>query len=220
MMDFEALAAPFPSDKISWRVGSTNKKSAQSDDDLRGIGLAYIDARDVMERLDEVCGPANWQDTYSHADKRVICNLSIRCDGEWITKANGAGDTQVEADKGAISDAFKRAAVQWGVGRYLYSIENAWVKINKYGRILDDQKSILNKAHEKAANLIEWGTPAERVMLKAYLHTLRNQCQTPDDVRRFREANSGMIAQFRVKARELVEESLEKVSDAVNAKAA
>lgn len=120
------LSAPFPRDQISWRA--QNLKS----DGTAALALAYIDARDVMDRLDEVCGPENWQDRYEFHGARTICNLSVRLDGEWITKADGAGDTDVEGEKGAISDALKRAAVKWGVGRYLYSLESPWVPCESY----------------------------------------------------------------------------------------
>jgi hypothetical protein len=81
----------------------------------------------VQDRLDAVCGPANWQDSYTETLKgRLLCTLTIRIDGEWISKSDGAGDTDVEGEKGAISDAIKRAGVKWGIGRYLYDIGNVW----------------------------------------------------------------------------------------------
>ncbi len=95
------------------------------------MALAYIDARDVMRRLDEVCGPDGWQDEYTETPKgRVICQIGICVNTEldkWVWKSDGAGDTDVEGDKGAISDAFKRAAVKWGIGRYLYDMPAPWV---------------------------------------------------------------------------------------------
>ncbi len=145
-VNLELLSAPFRGTQISWRVGATLK------DKSKGLPLAYIDARDVMERLDEVCGPANWQAKYSHAEKRVICEISVRIGDEWVTKANGAGDTDVEADKGAISDAFKRAAVLWGVGRYLYGLKAGWMPIQQQGRsytLTDNAKGQLVQLHEK-----------------------------------------------------------------------
>jgi len=57
-MDLKKLFDPFPPSQVSWRVGATNK------DKTKGIALAYIDARDVMDRLDDVCGPENWQVEY------------------------------------------------------------------------------------------------------------------------------------------------------------
>ena len=85
-----------------------------------GKTLHHIDARDVMFRLDSVIGPLNWQDSYAEVLGRVICTLKIRIGEEWISKSDGAGDTKIEGEKGGISDAFKRAAVKWGCGRYLY----------------------------------------------------------------------------------------------------
>jgi len=125
---FDKLSEPFPPDAISWRVGST------SQDKSKGLALAYLDARDVMDRLDLVCGPAGWQCRYSHANGKTVCDIGIKAGDEWIWKADGAGDTDVEAEKGALSDAFKRAAVRWGIGRYLYGLHSPWVELVPAGR--------------------------------------------------------------------------------------
>ena len=114
-----ALKRPFPERAISWRVGSVTKDGTQC------LPLAYIDARDVMKRLDEVF-PMSWQCRYTHAEGKTICEIGCKIDGEWIWRAGGAGDTDIEAEKGAISDAFKRAAVLWGIGQYLYDIKMEW----------------------------------------------------------------------------------------------
>jgi hypothetical protein len=50
----------------------------------------------------------------------------------WVRKSDGAGETQVEGEKGAISDALKRAAVKWGIGRYLYDLDSPWVPCETY----------------------------------------------------------------------------------------
>lgn len=121
-LDFNALRDPFDKADIHWRAQSVTKSGDKA------LALAYIDARNVMERLDAVVGPDNWQDTYEETAKgRVICTLSLRVNGQWISKADGAGNTDVEGDKGAVSDALKRAAVKWGIGRYLYSMPATWV---------------------------------------------------------------------------------------------
>lgn len=85
-----------------------------------GQQLAYVDARDVMKRLDDVMGSENWSDTYVPVDGGFICELSLRINGEWIKKSNGANNTKVEPIKGGLSGALKRAAVNFGIGRYLY----------------------------------------------------------------------------------------------------
>lgn len=121
------LSEHFPPHKVSWRVGSTNKEKT------KGMALAYIDARDVMQRLDDAVGPMDWQDHYEETPSgRVICTLAIRCPEtqEWIKKSDGAGSTGFEGEKGGISDAFKRAAVKWGIGRYLYDCKAPWVALS------------------------------------------------------------------------------------------
>jgi len=122
---FDQLAKPFPESSIHWRVGSTTK------DKDKGIGLAYINARDVMQRLDDVVGPENWQAEYPFPG---CCRIGVRVIEGWVWKANGAGESDFEAEKGQYSDSFKRAAVLWGIGRYLYDIPNEWVPIQARGR--------------------------------------------------------------------------------------
>lgn len=140
MTDLAKLSSPFPPDRISWRVGSTTS------DKKKGMALAYIDARDVMTRLDEVCGMAGWQCRYPHANGKTVCEIGIKVEhetenglrvSEWIWKADGAGDSDVEAEKGALSDAFKRAAVRWGIGRYLYDVASPWVELNERKQFTD-----------------------------------------------------------------------------------
>jgi hypothetical protein len=123
-MNLADLKKPFLPDLISWRIGSTTK------DKSKGMALAYIDARTVMQRLDEVCGPENWQCDYPHAAQKTVCRIGIRINNEWVWKANGAGDSDIEAEKGALSDAFKRAAVLWGIGQYLYDLDSPWVTLD------------------------------------------------------------------------------------------
>lgn len=147
-MDLNELSKPFPLDKISWRVGMLTK------DKQKATALAYLDARDVMQRLDDVCGVENWQARYSHAGVKTVCELSINVTGDinnpvWITKANGAGDRNIEAEKGALSDAMKRAAVLWGIGRYLYDMPSVWVYIDEYKNIKKDQILVLQSALAK-----------------------------------------------------------------------
>ena len=145
-MKLADLSKPFPAAEIEWRVGSTNG------DKTSGLALAYLTARHVMDRLDAVCGPENWQDRYEFHGARTVCYLSLRVGDEWVTKADGAGDSDVEAEKGAISDALKRAAVKWGIGRYLYDLGNIWVDLEPAGRsvrIKRDQYKKLQDALNK-----------------------------------------------------------------------
>ncbi len=98
----------------------------------RALALRYIDARLVMGRLDEVVGFHNWQDAYTLLPTgEVECRLSVRIGGEWITKTDVGGQSEQPDDgdkmKSAYSDALKRAAVKFGIGRYLYRLPQEWM---------------------------------------------------------------------------------------------
>jgi hypothetical protein len=109
---FAALAAPFEPHEL--------KSKKQS-----GREMSYITARTVMNRLDDVVGPESWWDAYVPHEKSVLCRLTIMLpDGRELTKADAGGyagmSDQGNDDKSGYSDAFKRAAVKFGVARYLY----------------------------------------------------------------------------------------------------
>jgi len=98
-----------------WRVQSSKQYST----DL----VAYIDARDVEDLFDEVCGPENWCCDFKTAGTQMICSIGIFIKGKWVYKSDGGSASNIEAEKGLLSDSFKRAAVKWGVGRFLYRLE-------------------------------------------------------------------------------------------------
>lgn len=150
MTIWDKLAIPFSPQQVSWRVGGGKKQ------------LAYITSRDVMDRLDKVVGPENWQDDFvTEANGRVMCRLSIRVNGEWITKCDAAGETKVESEKGAFSDAFKRAAVKFGMGRDLYHIKGANIAqlppwyIEKYQLAVQRLKAEQAKKHAVENELVQ-----------------------------------------------------------------
>jgi hypothetical protein len=149
---FARLAAPFDPEQVEWRVGSTNRRKwevAKKEGKTiprRGLPLCYVDARTVMDRLDEVLTPPGWKVRHVPMPNGTTCaGILIRDpgSGEWIEKENGAGatgdtgkaDEREMAEKGAYSDAFKRAGVLWGIGRYLYGIKAPWVDLDEWWNI-------------------------------------------------------------------------------------
>ncbi|KAG3043437.1 hypothetical protein PC121_g22543 [Phytophthora cactorum] len=131
------LQDPFPPEEIEWRVGSTNG------DKTKGIALAYVTNRAIQNRLDEVFGVFGWRNEYREwKEKSQLCGISVKVEGEWITKWDGADDSNMEAVKGGLSDAMKRAAYQWGIGRYLYKLENIH-RLKNDKRISDDDFKLL-----------------------------------------------------------------------------
>jgi hypothetical protein len=149
----ERLAEPFPVTVVSWKPQTLTK------DKTRALAGAYIDARDVAQRLDEVVGSLNWAVDHKMVGEQQMTGLAIRNaeTGEWITKwdAGFVGgsdsdkeDDQMKAIKGTASDGLKRAAVLWGIGRYLYSLPKQWVD-------WDDQK----RQFKQQPTLPEWALP-------------------------------------------------------------
>jgi len=124
----ELLKEPFAVDEIEWRIGATLK------DKLKGLAVAYITNRAIQNRLDKVCGVDGWQNEFKEVNGGFVCGISISIHGSWITKYDGASLTGIEPIKGGLSDAMKRAAAQWGIGRYLYKIPAQWVKIKLQGK--------------------------------------------------------------------------------------
>lgn len=141
-MDFKD---PFPIEDVEYRIGATTQQGDKS------MLLFYVDARAVMDRLDE-CSAA-WRDEYVlHPDgKHVECRLTVTVDGVESTHADVGEPSEGLGDplKGAYSDALKRAAVKFGIGRYLYSLGETWVPVETGN---NGKPRIGSAGHEAARN--------------------------------------------------------------------
>ncbi len=139
--DLPLLAAPFDSADVEWKPGAVTR------DKSKGLAMAYLSNRAVQDRLDAVCGPADWRNEFRPGpDGGVVCGLSVYVEraglapgerGEWVTKWDGADNTDVEAVKGGLSGSMKRAAVMWGIGRTLYGLPAQWVRLDERGRFAE-----------------------------------------------------------------------------------
>jgi len=133
------LVEPFGPTEIKARVQRTSKKKGDDrryPDGTRGLMVEYIDARNVMERLDSVVGPENWSDTYRTLDAQKVvveCTLTVLGVSHSDAGYPNGGSPDEELYKSAYSDALKRAAVKFGVGRHLYEGDPYWVDVNAYG---------------------------------------------------------------------------------------
>ena len=125
----EKLREPFRKEELEFRVGATNT------DKTMGLALAYVQARAIQNRLDELFGVDGWTVSYKEISAGFICSLSIKINDRWVTKEDGAGMTEYESVKGGISNAFKRVASSgFGIGRYLYNAKKNWYPIRQQGR--------------------------------------------------------------------------------------
>lgn len=147
----EELARPFAPEDLEWRIQVTSR------DKTSGLAIPYVTNRAIQDRLDEVVGPENWYNDYKpwHGNGKKdsqLCGISIYIEGKgFVTKWDGAEDTDIEPVKGGLSDSMKRAAVQWGVGRVLYKMTKPlWVRIEQKGNsyvICDTERPKLNAAY-------------------------------------------------------------------------
>ncbi len=149
----KALALPFAPEDLEWRIQTTSK------DKTRGMAVPYVTNRAIQTRLDEVCGPDNWYNDFKpwHANGKKesqLCGIAIHFEGKgFITKWDGAEDSDIESVKGGLSDSMKRAAVQWGIGRVLYNMDSVWVDIEQYGSsyvIKNSERAKLDNAYLNA----------------------------------------------------------------------
>lgn len=120
-LNFRTLHA----DEIECRVGAVT--------DGKGCSLLmYKNARVDMTLLDEVVGPENWKRSHELINGNLFCTVAVRSDkGEWVTKQDVGTESYTEKEKGQASDAFKRACVNWGIGRELYTCPFVWINLNE-----------------------------------------------------------------------------------------
>lgn len=124
----ERLQEPFDPFDIEWRIQQAGEQNGKK----WALVLAYVTNRAIMERLDEVFGVGGWQNEYQPlSDGGFICGIKCKVGDEWVVKYDGASNTDIEPTKGGISNAMKRAGVQWGIGRYLYRLETTFVTLEQ-----------------------------------------------------------------------------------------
>lgn len=135
-LDFRTLKA----EEIECRVGQINAEGFTL--------LLYKDARCDMNLLDEVCSKEDWQRDHKEIKGNLYCGVSIydhekQC---WVTKWDCGTESYTEKEKGEASDSFKRACVNWGIGRELYSAPHikikGFVKKSSSGKLSPDFWSI------------------------------------------------------------------------------
>lgn len=162
-LDLRKLAVPFPPTDLEWRIG----RAGQKDGKIWATAFAYVTNRAIMQRLDDVVGMGNWRNekptAWDTGTPGVVSGISIKIDGEWVTKWDGADQPDTEPVKGGFSNAMKRAAVLWGIGRYLYDLPEGYVTIDEKGRFYQGKNDKKNIPAFKwnPPNLPKWALPEE-----------------------------------------------------------
>lgn len=134
---YKKLTEPLPYEDVGVKV------QALSTDKKKGMVVAFMDARSAHDRLDRVFGPMNWYAVFKivkETEKRIVaqCEISVQHEGLSVTKTDvGEG----EDEKSSFSDSFKRAAVQFGIGRYLYALPKIWAPVNERGYLVNEDEA-------------------------------------------------------------------------------
>lgn len=134
---------PFDPKDVDFRVqGRANEQTG------KGQVVAYIDARAVQDRLDMVVGPGNWSFDWQPLviDKGEVMVAKGILTIYGVSKADAGSASNFEQSLGAASHCFKRAAVHFGIGRYLYNLGAAYVSVEKGGRI---PQNVINELRAK-----------------------------------------------------------------------
>ena len=143
MEKMEKLKKPLKKEDIECRIGSIYASGFSL--------LLYKTARVDAQRLDDVFG-ANWQRKhYVDAKSGVVCGISIYNEElkEWVTREDVGSESFSDKEKGAYSDAFKRAGSAWGIGREIY--QAPFIFIPQKTKHLDGNKYQLEKDEKKYA---------------------------------------------------------------------
>jgi hypothetical protein len=137
------LTAPILPNEIEWRVQSQTSTG-------KLIVVPYINNRCVMHRFDAAFGPENWTSEFREIANGFICRLTviIKDTNRIVHREDGASKTNIEPEKGGISDAMKRAAVQFGLGRCLYDYPRVFIECE--GKFIPDW------AYDKLDKLVTW----------------------------------------------------------------
>ncbi|MBC8254249.1 MAG: hypothetical protein H8E35_09470 [Ardenticatenia bacterium] len=117
-----ALAAPFPVEDIYW------KPQAMTRDRKKALAVPYADGRAYEDCLNQVV-PGDWASnvTFTPAPPKIVCTATLTVCGITRTGDGEASLSDENAATGAYAQAFKRAAMRFGLGRYLYDLSSPWV---------------------------------------------------------------------------------------------
>ncbi len=161
-IDLAKLAEPFPQDDIEWRISRAGKGPKG----IYCMVFAYITARGVQARFDEVCGPENWRVEQPivleiNGKSAFACGLSVRVGDEWITKWDVSEPTNIEPAKGGWSGAVKRAACAWGgVGRYLYRLDETFAEVSESSTENSRKWNYARLPEKHGGGVYYWKTPS------------------------------------------------------------
>lgn len=181
----DRLAEPFDPAEIKWRVTATSTQQNRHGPQKRGQLVAYADQRAYTDRLNDVFGEWGWTRSY---DVQVAQNFERRAPSDRTQTAiaakvvvvstvtihglgshTGVGEEWADDQNAATraeAQAFKRACACFGLGRYLYNLDQTWIDLDQHNRPLH------------TPNLPDWALPAH-AQQNAQRSSKRNSLRQP-----------------------------------------
>ena len=195
---FKELSKPFAADDIEWRI----QRSGIKNGNVWAMAIPYITNRAIQHRLDEVFGPLGWKNEQKQIEGGWLCGISVYCSNlkEWVTKWDGAENTKkrnnddMDIIKGGLSSSMKRAAVHWGIGRYLYNLDATFADCfqNNQGKnratALDKQTNQKIYYSWNAPQLPEWALPEKKQVNQGAVYTSNKNQWRNDQEKQQKEA--------------------------------
>ena len=193
-----------------------------------------------MQRLDDVVGPGKWKNEFqpSPCNTGYMCGISIKVDGEWVTRWDGSektGNGSIDQVKSTMSSAMKRTGVQWGIGRYLYQFDSEFADAKtcdsrykvmsgyKYQESKDKGSNSKFGFQWKAKALAAWALPVTDGEISNYIKAMAD-CKTNEELKTIfggayklaiSEGDNELLEKF-TKAKDKVKESLIEKSEVAN----
>lgn len=126
--------------------------------------LLYKDARCDMNILDETVGATNWKREHTRDNANCVVSIYDTDKKEWVSKEDTGTESNTEKEKGLASDSFKRACVNWGIGRELYTAPFIYIAADKC-KIVKNQKGKHNTYDKFTVEAIKYNDDKEIVAL-------------------------------------------------------
>lgn len=193
-MELKRLTEKIP---YKWRVNEFSKHRPMA------TCVSYIDARDVAKHLDECLGPMNWQSDYKMVGDLILCGIGVKdLEGNWVWKWDTGAESRYEKEKGIVSDSFKRAAVKWGVGRFLYENEMQFVSANEkktktnHPYVIDGSGKRIYDLTEYINNVMKSKSSVEDKKYAAYWIDMADHCTSYKQQVAWYNQNQGNIGKY------------------------
>lgn len=197
------LARPFPQSALDWRLTRAGK-SAKG---IWAFCVPYLKSHAVQDRFDEAVGPDRWQVAVKGTEKHLLVGIGVLTEHGWVWKWDGSGHLEergdtfsaADAGKGDITNAAKRAAQAWGVGRFLRQIPEQFAQV--YDANSDGGRYYASQNTKQGVITFRWDPPREWVSAEAVQKAAATPTTGTPDAPRPHEDPVAIVEQLQAEVR-------------------